>query len=118
VREYCYRSFVPHPKLTHDHAVEEAGRETLLEPSGSGGTPDPFAQIRQQGAALHGAIERLTPLRRRLLVLAVSHGSSHEEIAAEAAFAVGTVKSHPRGALATIPAGISGVNRRRAPIGV
>jgi DNA-directed RNA polymerase specialized sigma24 family protein len=101
VREYCYRSFVPHPKLTHDHAVE-----------------DPFAQIRQQGAALHGAIERLTPLRRRLLVLAVSHGSSHEEIAAEAAFAVGTVKSHPRGALATIPAGISGVNRRRAPIGV
>jgi DNA-directed RNA polymerase specialized sigma24 family protein len=93
-------------------------RETLLEPSGPGGTPDPFAQIRQQGAALHGAIERLTPLRRRLLVLAVSHGSSHEEIAAEAAFAVGTVKSHPRGALATIPAGISGVNPRRAPIGV
>jgi RNA polymerase sigma-70 factor (ECF subfamily) len=53
----------------------------------------------QQGSALHYAIERLSPLRQRLLALAFFQGLSHVEIAQATNLAVGTVKSHIRRAL-------------------
>jgi len=71
-------------------------RVPLVEPPYLDGGPDDLVHMLQRGTALHSAIERLTPLRRHLLVLAFFQGLSHREIAAETALAVGTVKSHLR----------------------
>lgn len=59
-------------------------------------------QALQRSTAIHGAIEQLSPLRRRLLALAFFHDLSHETIAVTTNLALGTVKSHIRRALATL----------------
>jgi RNA polymerase sigma-70 factor (ECF subfamily) len=46
--------------------------------------------------AARAAMERLRPEQRRVLDLALGHGSTHEEISASIGIPLGTVKSHAR----------------------
>ena len=48
------------------------------------------------GSALQRCLEKLTAEQRRCVVLAYSHGRSHEDIAADVASPLGTVKSWVR----------------------
>lgn len=64
--------------------------------------PEDLLHALQQGTVIHGAIARLSPLRRRLVALAFFHDLSHTEIARMTELALGTVKSHLRRALATL----------------
>lgn len=63
---------------------------------------DDILQALERSTAIYGAIEQLSPLRRRLLALAFFHDLSHQKIAATTNLALGTVKSHIRRALATL----------------
>lgn len=71
----------------------------------------------QSGSQLHRALARLEPLPRQLVALAFFRGLTHEEIAAQMALPLGTVKSHIRRTLAALrealspPAGSPGVDR-------
>lgn len=59
-------------------------------------------QTSQDHAALHAAINRLTPTKRQLLALAFFRGLSHSEIATTAQIPLGTVKTQIRQAIATL----------------
>jgi RNA polymerase sigma-70 factor (ECF subfamily) len=81
-------------------SLEESDEET---PSTQPG-PEDILELIQQGTAVHRALEKLTPVRRRLVSLAFFRGMSHIEIAEECGLPVGTVKSHIRRALVTLRA--------------
>lgn len=65
--------------------------------------PDVVAEAAQAARAL----ERLPGDQRRVLLLAICHGLSHSEIAAQLAMPLGTVKAHARRGLIAIRAGVS-----------
>jgi RNA polymerase sigma factor (sigma-70 family) len=76
----------PEPETLVPELANESGPETLL-------------QAAQQHSALHAALNELSALQRQLLALAFFRGLTHEEIAAQLAMPLGTVKSHIRRAL-------------------
>jgi len=77
--------------LSEEEQAEEAGPEDML------------SQF-QQGTAVYAALQKLTPLRRRLVSLAFFQGLSHQEIATATQLPVGTVKSHLRRSLLSLRA--------------
>lgn len=67
-------------------------------------SPEEMLDLMEQGTAVHRALEKLTPMRRRLIALAFFQGLSHLEIAEKCNLPVGTVKSHIRRSLAALRA--------------
>jgi RNA polymerase sigma-70 factor (ECF subfamily) len=67
--------------------------------------------LMKQGTAVHRALRKLTPLRRKLIALAFFRGLSHVEIARTCELPVGTVKSHIRRALTAMRAELTAVDR-------
>jgi len=66
------------------------------------GDPQDLLAASQRNRALHAALETLDALPRQLLALAFFRGLTHEEIAAQTALPLGTVKSHIRRALTAL----------------
>jgi RNA polymerase sigma-70 factor (ECF subfamily) len=58
--------------------------------------PDDVLDLFQRGHAVRSALAALTPLRRQIIGLAYFRGLSHQEIAAELAMPLGTIKSNLR----------------------
>jgi RNA polymerase sigma-70 factor, ECF subfamily len=77
--------------------------------------PDDILDLMQQGTIVHQALQKLTPVRRRLISLAFFRGLSHFEIAEECQLPVGTVKSHIRRALILLREELEGGMRNAAP---
>jgi RNA polymerase sigma factor (sigma-70 family) len=73
--------------------------------------PEDILDLIKLGTAVHEALTKLTPLRRRLVALAFFKGLSHGEIAAACRLPVGTVKSHIRRALAELRAELAEAQR-------
>jgi len=92
--------------------VEAADQENLPCPAPG---PEDILDLMQQGTVVHRALEKLTPVRRRLVSLAFFRGMSHFEIAEEMSLPVGTVKSHIRRALASLREELEGGERHAAP---
>jgi RNA polymerase sigma-70 factor, ECF subfamily len=84
------------------HAPEEAGAREE-QPDLQRQADELLAHF-QEGSAARDALEALAPLPRRLLGLAFFQGMTHQEIAAECALPLGTVKSHLRRALLVLRA--------------
>ena len=76
-----------------------------------GASPAMCAEASQAAAAL----EALRPEQRQVLVLSVSHGLSHGEIAAKTGMPLGTVKAHARRGLLSIRAALLGVDQGDVP---
>ena len=81
------------------HPEPETLVDTDLSPDGD---PQDLLAATQRNRALHAALETLDALPRQLLALAFFRGLTHEEIAAQTALPLGTVKSHIRRALAVL----------------
>lgn len=92
--------------------AEVADQENLVCPAPG---PEDILDLMQQGTVVHRALEKLTPLRRRLVSLAFFRGMSHFEIAEECDLPVGTVKSHIRRALVSLREDLEGGERHAAP---
>ena len=75
------------------------------------GNPETGLALFQNGTAVHGALARLSPLRRELLGLAFFRGMSHAEIAKTVSMPIGTVKTHVRQALRTLREALDGLER-------
>ena len=78
----------------HPEPETLAGAEVAQE-----GDPQDLLAASQRNRALHAALETLDALPRQLLALAFFRGLTHEEIAAQTALPLGTVKSRVRLAL-------------------
>jgi len=76
-----------------------------------GASPVTCAEASQAAAAL----DALRPEQRQVLVLSVSHGLSHGEIAAQTGMPLGTVKAHARRGLLSIRAALLGVDQGDVP---
>jgi RNA polymerase sigma-70 factor (ECF subfamily) len=74
------------PGLTRRYTLDDPGALSAFESTESGLTL----------AALQRCLEQLTPEQRRSVLLAYSHGLSHDDIAAQVASPLGTVKSWVR----------------------
>lgn len=81
------------------HPEPQTLAETALAPDGD---PQDLLAATQRDRALHAALATLDALPRQLLALAFFRGLTHEEIAAQTALPLGTVKSHIRRALAAL----------------
>jgi RNA polymerase sigma-70 factor (ECF subfamily) len=83
-------------------ALVESGHnnEESVEPTAA----EDILDLMKQGTAVHQALGKLTPLRRRLIALAFFRDLSHGEIAEQCQLPVGTVKSHIRRALTALRA--------------
>lgn len=68
----------------------------------SDGDPQDLLEAVQRDHQLHAALATLDALPRQLLALAFFRGLTHEEIAAQSALPLGTVKSHIRRALTAL----------------
>ena len=77
-------------------------REPLAEPSETDAGPYDLLTVLQKGSAIHFAIERLSPVRQRLLALTFFRDLTNNEIAEATNLAEGTVKSHIRRAVVTL----------------
>lgn len=64
--------------------------------------PEDILDCFQRGHAVHAALAALVPERRQLIALAFFAGLTHQEIAAELAMPLGTVKSHLRRGLSEL----------------
>lgn len=64
--------------------------------------PEELIEMFERDHAVHRAMCALSPVRRTLVTLAFFRGLTHEEIAAQLAMPLGTVKSHVRRALADL----------------
>jgi RNA polymerase sigma factor (sigma-70 family) len=101
----------PHESVEAEVLEQLPGADSL--------TDDPLDLLDavQSGSQLHQALARLEPLPRQLVALAFFRGLTHEEIAAQMALPLGTVKSHIRRTLVALrealspPAGPPGVDR-------
>lgn len=80
-----------------ERSVEELPEEEAGDPG-----PEDMLERFQEGTAVHGALARLSPLRRELVGLAFFKGLSHQEIAAATKLPIGTVKSHLRRSLRSL----------------
>lgn len=78
------------------------------EPCSSKNNPEECVNTLQQGTAIHGAIERLTPVRRHLLTLAFFEDLSRREIPTKTQMAPGMVKSHLCRALLSLRVDLQG----------
>jgi RNA polymerase sigma-70 factor (ECF subfamily) len=76
-----------------------------------GASPAMCAEASQAAAAL----DALRPEQRQVLVLSVSHGMSHGEIAVRTGMPLGTVKAHARRGLLSIRAALLGVDQGDVP---
>ncbi len=76
-----------------------------------GASPSICAEASQAAKAL----DALRPEQRQVLVLSVSHGLSHGEIAAKTGMPLGTVKAHARRGLLSIRAALLGVDQGDLP---
>lgn len=86
-----------------DPAESCAEPETLIAGDQSvGGDPQDLLAATQRDHRLHAALAALDAVPRQLIALAFFRGLTHEEIAAEAAMPLGTVKSLIRRSLATL----------------
>jgi len=81
--------------------VAPAGGSFAEAPAEDAGPCDLLSAL-QNGSAIRRAIERLSPVRQRLLALAFFYDQTHSEIAQTTNLAEGTVKSHIRRALAML----------------
>ncbi len=79
---------MPWPETT-----EEGDAPAFQPPAPEGNGPDRFAENREMGEVLEGALARLDPGTRWMVLLSDVEGFSHEEIAGLAEVPVGTVKS-------------------------
>ena len=83
--------------------IRAAGRETDLEVGAeiADDAPDPFAALStaQDGARLHGCLQRLDADRRQVILLAYLDGLSQSEIAERLGTPLGTVKAWVRRSL-------------------
>lgn len=86
-----------------DEAQPHPEPESLIdgEPS-EAGDPQDLLDATQRDHLLHAALAKLDALPRQLLALAFFRGLTHEEIAAQSALPLGTVKSQIRRALAAL----------------
>jgi RNA polymerase sigma-70 factor (ECF subfamily) len=85
-----------------DRAITHDAPETLLdedEDRARERDPQDLLELTRSSAAVHAALDRLSPLQRQLVGLAFFRGLSHQEIAAHARLPLGTVKGHIRRAL-------------------
>jgi len=74
-------------------------RRPTLEPMPEGvEAPDEASSVELSGEAVMAkkALEQLRPEQRRVLLLGVMHGLSHDEIASATGMPLGTVKAHAR----------------------
>lgn len=86
-----------------DEADAHPEPETLVAPEAAHeGDPQDLLEATQRSRALHAALQTLDALPRQLLALAFFRGLTHEEIAAQTALPLGTVKSHIRRALTAL----------------
>lgn len=80
--------------------------EEVLEGEAAGtdarGTPEDILHHFQRESRVHGALERLGEVPRKLVGLAFFHGLSHREIAEATGMPLGTVKTHLRRSLGTL----------------
>ena len=68
---------------------------------------EPDAEVNAEASLAADAIAALRPEQRQVLLLAIRHGLSHEEIAAAMKMPVGTVKTHARRALIQVRASLA-----------
>lgn len=91
-----------------DQAEPHAEPEILLADDQSiDGDPQDLLAATQRNDRLHAALAALDVVPRQLIALAFFRGLTHEEIAAEAAMPLGTVKSLIRRSLATLKSVLS-----------
>lgn len=79
--------------------LDDAARDAVPDDA-----PDAFARLAQaqDGTALHRCLDRLEPVRRRVLILAYVDGLSQTEIAGRLATPLGTVKAWTRRSLISL----------------
>ena len=90
-----------------DPAILHDSPETLADEQPSNSAPPDLLESIETNAALHAALQALSPVQRQLVSLAFFRGLSHQEIADHAQLPLGTVKSHVRRALDTLRAALS-----------
>lgn len=76
--------------------------DLVSEPEDDHSGPQDLLLATESSAALHQALQILTPLQRQLLALAFFKGLSHSEIVEHAGIPLGSVKTHIRRALAEL----------------
>lgn len=78
-----------------EHLVDDS--TPMVDETGS--TPDELLNLLQNQSRVRTALERLHANQRHLVAMSFLEGLSHSEIASRTGMALGTVKSHIRGAL-------------------
>ncbi len=72
----------------------------------------PRGELAAEAGLAAKALEQLRPEQRKVLLLAVYHGLSHEEIAAQTGMPLGTVKAHARRGLLRVREVLAGEGGR------
>lgn len=91
-----------------DRAELEADPQTPQDPAHAVSGPLDLLLELERGSRLHAALTDLPPLQRQLVALAFFRGLTHREIAEYTGIALGTVKTHIRGALLVLQRAIRG----------
>lgn len=100
-----------------DPAATDPEPENLLaDAAAPDGDPADLLAATERGHRLHAALATLDPLPRQLLALAFFSGRSHEEIAAQSALPLGTVKSLIRRALAVLKRALADCDHQESPL--
>jgi RNA polymerase sigma-70 factor (ECF subfamily) len=88
-------------RFRHDELPEDDAGDALAHDDTA---PPDLLEATRTGSALHAALARLEAQPRQLVALAFLRGLTHDEIAAQCALPLGTVKSQIRRALITLRA--------------